>query len=484
MKISRSMVIIIAFVCLVLPAAASAGPVPQLAAPPLGERWYSISLQGERVGFAHTAITAKDSGYEISSEGSVKMLVLGFSREAASRETYLVGRDLSLRSFTVEQTIDGSPMRLAGEVGSGGVSVTIEAAGSMRKKKLKTRGKVYPPAALNIWPLMQKIVPGKEFRLQMLDVEEIKVKVVTITALGLETLPEGGEAVHLRNDLYRFVDNDVWVGPDGSTLRESVRDGLIETRAEEAAVTRQFILDAAIAKRDLVLDFSLVRADRPIEKPLTVRKLAVEISGFGEAVPVIADERQSAVRSAPGSILFTIEVEPLDTGKVTHGADAPVDGKYLEPTDRILSDSDETRAVAEKVLAGEQDPRARILLLAKWVADSVAESVTDSQTSLEILRNRKGNCQAHARLYTALARAAGIPTRFVSGLVYVEGKGFLYHSWAESYARGWVAIDPTFGQAPADATHIKLAEGDSPGEMAPIAGLVGRLTAKIAAVRY
>jgi hypothetical protein len=47
-----------------------------------------------------------------------------------------------------------------------------------------------------------------------------------------------------------------------------------------------------------------------------------------------------------------------------------------------------------------------------------------------------------------------------------------------------VAVDPTFGQVPADATHIKLAEGDSPGEMAPIAGLIGRLTATIVDVQY
>jgi hypothetical protein len=484
MKISRSIVTIIAVVSLLLPAGAFAGPALKLEAPPLGERWYCISMQGDRVGFAHTTISANKGGYEISSIGSVKMLVLGFSREAASRETYLVGRDLSLRSFSVEQTIDGSPMHLTGEVGTGGVSVTIEAAGKTRKKKLKSSGKIYPPAVLNLYPLMRGVVPGKEYRVQMLDVEEVRVKEVTITALGLETLPEGGDAVHLRNDLYQFVDNDIWVGLDGATLRESVRNGLIDTRAEEGAVTRQFILDAALAKRDLVLDFSLVRTDRPIEKPLTVKKLGVEITGFGDDVPVVTDGRQSAVRSVPGRVIFIVDADPPIPGEGTPAAAAPENGKFLAPTDRILSDNDETKTAAEKVVAGEPDPRAKILLLTRWVAESVAESVTDSQTSLEILRNRKGNCQAHARLYTALARAAGIPTRFVSGLVYVEGKGFLYHSWAESFAGRWVAVDPTFGQVPADATHIKLAEGDSPGEMALIAGLVGRLTAKVMDVQY
>ena len=91
--------------------------------------------------------------------------------------------------------------------------------------------------------------------------------------------------------------------------------------------------------------------------------------------------------------------------------------------------------------------------LNRWVAQTIREAVTDSQSPLETLESKVGNCQSHARLYTALARAAGIPTRFVSGLVYMPDQGFLYHSWAESFVGEWLAVDPTFGQLPADATH-------------------------------
>ena len=48
----------------------------------------------------------------------------------------------------------------------------------------------------------------------------------------------------------------------------------------------------------------------------------------------------------------------------------------------------------------------------------------------------------------------------------------------------WMAVDPTFGQVPADATHIKLVEGDSPEEMAAIAGIVGKITARVVEQRY
>ncbi len=472
-------------VCLLLsPLTLSAKSLAPLAAPPLGERWYSISVDNERTGFGHSSISQAAGGYEFSSDGSVRMRVLGFSREASSRETYLVNRDLSLKSFAAEQTIDGSPMRLQGEVTAEGVMVKVDSAGGRREKKLKTRGAVYPPAVLNLYPLMRGVAPGRKYRVQMLDVEEVKIKEVAITVIGKEILPGGVETIHLRNNLYPFVDNDIWVDLAGNTVRESVRDGLIVTSAEEGSLIRQFILDAAIAKRDLVLDFSLVRVDRPLARPLELKKMALELSGFPESMPLLSDGRQKGVRLEGERVLFTVESSSVAATGETFAMDSPENRKYLEPTDRILSDHTETVAEKNRILETEKDPVKAVLTLTRWVAANVEERVVDSQTSLETLRSKQGNCQSHARLYAALARAAGIPTRFVSGLVYVEGKGFLYHSWAESFVGHWLAVDPTFGQAPADATHIKLVEGDSPGEMAAIGGIIGRVKGKIVEETY
>jgi hypothetical protein len=438
----------------------------------------------DRTGFSHSAISTAAGGYEISSEASVRMTVLGFSREASSRETYLVNLDLSLRSFDVEQTIDGSPMGITGETTAGGVIVKVHSAGGTREMLLKARGAVYPPEAINIYPLMKGITPGKKYKVQMLDLEKVDIKEIKITVLGRETLPGGVETVHLRNDLYPLVDNDIWVDLGGKTVRESVRDGLIVTAAEEGAATRQFILDAAIAKRDLVLDFSLIRIDRPVERPHELKKLVLELTGFPEAMPLLSDDRQKEVRHAGDRVVFTMG-NGQDAADGAHPAAGPHElRRYLEPTDRILSDHGEIIAEKERILKGEKDPWQAVQALTRWVAATIGESVTDSHTSLEVLRNRKGNCQSHARLYAALARAAGIPTRFVSGIVYLPGKGFLYHSWAESYVGRWQAVDPTFGQVPADLTHIKLVEGDSPGEMAVIVGVVGRLKGRILEERY
>ena len=91
-----------------------------------------------------------------------------------------------------------------------------------------------------------------------------------------------------------------------------------------------------------------------------------------------------------------------------------------------------------------------------------------------MLSQKKAECQGHTMLYTAFARSLEIPTRILNGIVYSsEYKGFLYHTWAQSYINGqWVTIDPLFGQFPADATHIKLVEGERSSEIMPLVELI------------
>ena len=453
--------------------------LPKLAAPPEGERWFSINLDGERVGFARLNISKAGDGYRIDSEGSVKLRVMGFSREAVSKESYLVGRDLTLRSFSSESRIDGSPMAVTGEVTPGGIKVAVDSAGGSKSRTLKSKGAVYPPHALNLYPLLQGTQPGKSNKLAVIDLEAVKVKQVKVEVVGEETLADGTRTVHLRNDLYPMVDNDVWVDLKGNSVRESVRDDLVVTLAEDEKSARSYLADAALSKRDMVLDFSMVRVEPPIERPEQLKRLVLELAGVPAELPLLQGKGQQVTRLADGRVLFTMPSPDLSAtpGEAPGAAD-------LEPAPRIPSDAAEIVALKDEVVGAEPDPAQKARVLVQWVAKEIKGTVTDSQSPLETLKSRAGNCQSHARLYAALARAAGIPTRFVSGLVY-SGPGFLYHSWAESYLNGsWVAVDPTFGELPANLSHIKLVEGDSSDEMGLLAGMIGKVKAKVVEKRY
>jgi transglutaminase-like putative cysteine protease len=93
----------------------------------------------------------------------------------------------------------------------------------------------------------------------------------------------------------------------------------------------------------------------------------------------------------------------------------------------------------------------------------------------------EGDCNEHAVLFAALARATGVPARVVAGTVYVDGS-FLYHAWNEVWlGNGWVSLDTTMDQMPADASHVKLLEG-GPEEHAALLPLLGKLSVDVIAV--
>ena len=126
--------------------------------------------------------------------------------------------------------------------------------------------------------------------------------------------------------------------------------------------------------------------------------------------------------------------------------------------------------------------------LLAWISKNVEPSlVTSIPSALEVLGKKKGACKEHTVLFIAMARSLGIPARTVSGIVYSDQQmieGFYYHAWAEVYLAGpdgagsWVSVDPSFNQNPADATHVKLIEGDLE-KMLNLMQVIGRLRVEV-----
>ena len=115
----------------------------------------------------------------------------------------------------------------------------------------------------------------------------------------------------------------------------------------------------------------------------------------------------------------------------------------------------------------------------KWVFEKLTKTSTVSLPSaVEVLRTRQGDCNEHAILYTAMSRAAGVPARVASGIVAL-GDRFYYHAWAEVLLGGhWLAVDPVFGQYPADATHVRFVVGGLERQ-AELMRVIGKLKIKI-----
>jgi transglutaminase-like putative cysteine protease len=103
-------------------------------------------------------------------------------------------------------------------------------------------------------------------------------------------------------------------------------------------------------------------------------------------------------------------------------------------------------------------------------------AVTNVYSSVDdVLELRAGVCQDFAHLFIAVARAMGVPARYVSGYLHLEGESgatTASHAWAEAWVpgKGWVGYDAT---RPIRVTehHVRLAVGRDYSDAAPTRGI-------------
>ena len=104
-----------------------------------------------------------------------------------------------------------------------------------------------------------------------------------------------------------------------------------------------------------------------------------------------------------------------------------------------------------------------------------AEGYTNANSTAEqAVTAGKGVCQDHAHIFLAAARHLGVPARYVSGYLLMEGiiEQTASHAWVEAHVEplGWVGFDVSNGYSP-DQRYIRVATGFDYYDAAPITGL-------------
>ncbi|MFT3972345.1 MAG: transglutaminase family protein [Amaricoccus sp.] len=147
---------------------------------------------------------------------------------------------------------------------------------------------------------------------------------------------------------------------------------------------------------------------------------------------------------------------------------------YLEGTQATQP----TRAILglrDLALRGAGGPLDRAHRLAAAVGDAIAYTpgATSAQTTAaEALDLGKGVCQDHAHALIAVAIAADLPARYVTGYLFTDDGAEASHAWAELHVAdlGWIGFDPANRCCP-DERYIRLGSGRDAREAAPIRGI-------------
>lgn len=456
-----------------------AGPPPSpprytLATLPSKEIWTGVVFNGAKIGFSHFRIEPAAQGglHRLRSEATMRLRFLGFDKSIRLRAEDWVRDDLSLGRFAYDYHIDGSDLRVRGEVAASELAVGIETGGVRSQQKLALAGPLYPASALTLIPVLAGLAIGREHRFMTYSGELQQLGEVSqrVESFERSSLFEGS-AFKVATELMGLR-TTTWIDVQGRPVLELGLNGVIVSALEDEATAKGYLASAALNKDDVIVQWSLVRTDRPLPEARDLRRLHVALEGA--PLPVSSDARQACVRG-DGEVVCRIVA-------ARQAPAAPGDAAaFVAPSLTVQSAHASIRALARTILSDLPPGEDRIAALLKWMEGNIRKEAADVFSALDVLLSKRAECQGQAYLYAALARAAGIPTRVANGLVYSpEHAGFLYHTWAESLVDGsWQAVDPTFDQRSADATHLALVYGETLADLLPLVDWVGKTRIRV-----
>ena len=430
-----------------------------------GEEWFGIYQQDRKIGYARTSTLVEGDTYHFNEESEMDVLALGKVQRVRTEINAYSTTTFVLKYFDFKLASGPSSMAIKGAVVKDKLVLDIMTGGQPRKEQIRLKEPIY--LTPNIRPAVVRLglQPGKRYRFPLFNPATMSTSDAYVTVEAKETIKVGDMdlPVYKLRETFQDMEALSWITPEGETIKEESPLGyalLKETPAE--AVKRD--------KEGPVVDIiSLVKIEsRPIESSGGTVLLRAKLSGASLGGFELEGGRQSwkdgmvEVRAATGTGSYA-----LPFGGREHTTE-------LLPTTLVQSDDRGIREQAAKIIGRDKDARAAAQKLNTWVYEAInKQPVVSIPSAIEVLKQRVGDCNEHTTLYTAFARALGIPTRMAAGVVYLKN-GFYYHAWPEVWLDEWVAVDPTFNQFPADATHIRFVTGEL-SKQVEIMRLVGKL---------
>lgn len=475
-------------------AAASARLVPATS-------FYTIKLAGEPIGYASSRIDTLTGGFLLEDDMRLRVRALGSDVPAMVRTRAMLGPNLDLRDFQFGLSSDLGDFEVTGVVeGDSLLRLSVSAGGESQEQALETGGPILLPQVMPMHLVLgSEPEPGSSYAFEVFDPSVLERQRIDLRVLGRETLiypdsveldPKSRSWVTQRTDtvetwrvLQSFggIELETWLDGDGLVVKATSPLGYsIERTAFEIAWNDYLALEgretASVGTPDIIESTAIsVGVDLPEGRRLgrlAVRLKGVDLEGFdlhGERQTLRGDTLEVALESSVSDPGYSLPASPERWPE------------ELRATPLVQADDPEIVEAAEAVIGDARDPAVAAERLSAWVYGNLEKRVTVSVPSArQVLQARRGDCNEHTVLYVALARAAGLPARTVAGLVYVNGR-FYYHAWPEVWLGRWVPVDPTLGQYPADASHIRFVVGGLARQV-ELVRLVGSLELEVVMV--
>jgi len=434
----------------------------------VGENWFEITQNGQKIGYAHRRLSRKVNELQFSEDILMRINTMGVIQPIKIRTVAGLEPDGEIINF--QFVLHSNLFQFNAEGHRENRGMVIRVGNEKNVKVLPLSEQFYMGSGVLEAAAAGSMKAGESRTFHIFDPVTLSPKAVTITVLGEEALKVMGKEVLTKKISVEFhnMKQFAWVSTEGLVVREEGILGLVlETVTRKEALSE---LDSA-GGTDLTM-IAAIPSPTLIENPAALKRLKIRLINLPSGDYFLAGGRQ---QFADG-ILTVTEETCLDRTSLSLKEKVDV-SEFLKSTPFIQAGHPKIVQKASEIVSRAEDDLTKAQKLVAWVYKNIKKRpVFSVPDAVETLENMSGDCNEHAVLLAALARAVGLPAEMETGLVYMQGK-FFFHAWNVFYIRncnGWITADASLGQLPADVTHLRFIRG-ALEKQANLAALIGNL---------
>lgn len=446
-----------------------------------GEEWYGLYMSGNKIGYAMANLSVTEDGTAILTEDSTfKFSMGGLSQRMGifSQRTYAPDGALKHVKYRVDDPSGSSVFDAV--VTKDKMVLTTTMGDQIQVQDLPVpKESIDDVLSLSRMVIEEPAIGSatESVRFEPMYKVEItsKSRIVGVEERIMDGTPTKVYTIKTKTDLMS-LESTSYVAEDGTMLEDRV-SGIMVMRLEpkEVAKDMSYVNDVIVSNAALVPEPIINARHRPW--------LRLHVDGPLRKEHLFNEERQTFSPREEGYLFEGKLLAESDIERTTLPITDEELQQWLKPSTFVQSDHPDLIAKAKEIVGDETDAFAASSLLQAWVYDNVRKTFSAQLTnSLHVLDQMQGDCTEHSMLFIGLARAAGLPAKEVAGLIYVDkntSPGFYFHQWAKVWVGQWIDVDPTFDQPIADATHIKLSEGDLM-EQTKLLPVIGQIEVRVA----
>jgi Transglutaminase-like superfamily len=461
---SLNMLVLIACGLVLPPSAGAQQPKPDRpvltakdAEASLSSDWFGIYFQGKKIGYFNTKLTKIEEGgrnyYREKAFMTMKLQSFGQKSELKFTETYDFDTQPPFRLARADYLrVDDKVQTRHTLVAQGqDYDATIVVGKEKQQKKVANLDYTLADAmATELW-IKQKPKAGDKITTQDLDMDELEIDLSTATLLDTKDSLVNGVKVVFHDvrsvSRKRNVASDSKYDDQGHLLSGTV-GGVFEMRreTEEQAKNTEYSSDLFV--------LGLAKIDKAIGETTKLSALVLELDKKeGSNLP--NGPRQS-LQANGDTYLLRIGKKYGDNLKAS---EQDIKEGLQETTAYPIYET-KVKILAQKAMNGAKTDLEKARNICAFVHNFITPSLSASLPKMHDLMIRKeGDCKSYALMFTCLARAVGLPSREVSGFIYMgdDVKAFGGHAWNEVLLDGyWVPVDASLNQVDADPRHICL----------------------------